>query len=140
MNASRNAGDGAPHLWPVSIKGVVIHEGQVVLLRNERDEWELPGGKLEADEAPEACVVREIEEEVAISSNVGDLLDSWVYHIKPGVTVLIVTYGVYPRPFDRITKSPEHKEARLFSLGEVRDLNMPEGYKRSIFDWKDRIN
>ena len=31
--------------FPVSVKGVVIREGKVILLRNERDEWELPGGK-----------------------------------------------------------------------------------------------
>lgn len=38
---------------PVSIKGVVLHEGAVLLLKNERDEWELPGGKLERGETPE---------------------------------------------------------------------------------------
>jgi hypothetical protein len=32
----------AAHL-PVSIKGVVFREDRVILLRNERDEWELPG-------------------------------------------------------------------------------------------------
>jgi hypothetical protein len=34
-----------PHLFPVSVKGVVVRDGRVLLLRNERDEWELPGGK-----------------------------------------------------------------------------------------------
>lgn len=35
-------------LWPVSVKGVALdaHE-RVLLLRNERNEWELPGGRLE---------------------------------------------------------------------------------------------
>ena len=37
--------------------------GNVLLLRNERDEWELPGGKLELGEDPADCVVREIGEE-----------------------------------------------------------------------------
>ena len=37
--------------------------GKVLLLRNERDEWELPGGKLEVGEDPADCVVREITEE-----------------------------------------------------------------------------
>jgi len=30
--------------WPVSVKGVILDGDRVVLLRNERDEWELPGG------------------------------------------------------------------------------------------------
>jgi 8-oxo-dGTP pyrophosphatase MutT (NUDIX family) len=46
--------------FPVSIKGVVVQAGRVLLLHNERDEWELPGGKLELGEGPAACVVREI--------------------------------------------------------------------------------
>jgi hypothetical protein len=48
--------------FPVSVKGVVLTASGVVLLRNERDEWELPGGKLEPGESPAACLVREIEE------------------------------------------------------------------------------
>ena len=31
----------ASPLWPVSVKGVCLVGGEVVLLRNERDEWEL---------------------------------------------------------------------------------------------------
>jgi hypothetical protein len=37
------------HLLPISIKGVLIENEAVMLLENERDEWELPGGRLERD-------------------------------------------------------------------------------------------
>jgi hypothetical protein len=30
---------------PASIKGVLLVEGGVVLVKNPRDEWELPGGR-----------------------------------------------------------------------------------------------
>lgn len=33
--------------YPVSIKGVLVRDGRVVLMHNERDEWELPGGRIE---------------------------------------------------------------------------------------------
>jgi ADP-ribose pyrophosphatase YjhB (NUDIX family) len=49
--------------YPVSVKGVVVRDGRVLLLHNERGEWELPGGRLEIGETPEQCVVREIAEE-----------------------------------------------------------------------------
>ena len=42
--------------FPVSIKGVLVEAGRVALLENERDEWELPGGRLEPGEAPEGTV------------------------------------------------------------------------------------
>src|SRR5215470_17439112 len=64
-----------------------------VLLKNERAEWELPGGRLEAGESPPVCVVREIREELAIDVAVDALLDSWLYEVLPGREVLIVTYG-----------------------------------------------
>jgi ADP-ribose pyrophosphatase YjhB (NUDIX family) len=37
---------------PVSVKGVVLDDGgKAALLENERGEWELPGGRLEAGES-----------------------------------------------------------------------------------------
>jgi 8-oxo-dGTP pyrophosphatase MutT (NUDIX family) len=106
-----------------------------VLLKNEREEWELPGGKLELGESPEDCVVREIREELELQVSPGPLLDSWVYHIATGVDVLIITYGCYPAPFASVTHSLEHKAVGLFTLQEVQALPMPEGYKKSIQAW-----
>ena len=37
--------------WPVSVKGVLGWDGRVVVLRNRRGEWELPGGRLDATDA-----------------------------------------------------------------------------------------
>jgi|SRR5579859_2441888 len=123
------------HRFPVSVKGIVYQHGKVVLLKNERDEWELPGGKLELGESPEVCVVREIEEELGLIADTGPLLDSWVYHIREGVDVLILTYGCYPTPFAEVTHSPEHKAVGQFTPEEVKGLRMPEGYKKSIQAW-----
>jgi 8-oxo-dGTP pyrophosphatase MutT (NUDIX family) len=50
--------------FPVSVKGVVEIDGRVPLLRNERSEWELPGGRLELGEDLEATAEREVLEEL----------------------------------------------------------------------------
>ncbi|MEU0932462.1 NUDIX hydrolase [Embleya sp. NPDC005971] len=128
-----------PRTWPVSVKGVVVdHEDRVLLLRNERREWELPGGRLELGEEPEECVVREVAEETMWDAKTGPLLDTWVYQPIPGRHVLIVTYGVHP--LDTRTApvlSHEHKEIGLFGRAEIPALFMPDGYKRSIETWFD---
>jgi 8-oxo-dGTP pyrophosphatase MutT (NUDIX family) len=124
-----------PQLFPVSVKGVVIRDGRVLLLRNERDEWELPGGKLELGEDPADCVAREITEEVGWQVTTGPILDAWQYHIHDGVDVLIVTYGCHTASRARPVVSSEHKDVGLFTLNEVAALRMPDGYKRSVAAW-----
>jgi hypothetical protein len=52
----------------VSVKAVVEVGGRVPLLRNERAEWELPGGRLEAGEQLEAAVEREVREHDAAAA------------------------------------------------------------------------
>lgn len=126
--------------FPISVKGVVVLEGAVVLLKNERNEWELPGGRLELGEDPERCVAREIAEEVGWHIETGPILDAWMYHIFEGRDVFIVTYGCH---LDAATGPPvlsaEHSEVRLFAEDEVPGLDMPAGYKKSIANWFGRL-
>jgi 8-oxo-dGTP pyrophosphatase MutT (NUDIX family) len=130
--------------FPVSIKGVVLAPGvqggtwRVALLENERREWELPGGKLEPGESPEACLVREIQEELDLRVAAGPLLDVWVYRVRPDIPetdVLIVTYGCLVEPFDEIRPTAEHRTGRLVPLDELTQMPMPAGYRRSICAW-----
>lgn len=122
--------------FPVSVKGVLFLDGRVVLLRNEREEWELPGGRLEAGEEPAACVVREIREELAVEVEVAAILDSWLYEVLPGREVVIVTYGCRYIGGE-IMRSGEHSDVGLFETAEIGGLAMPEGYRRSVRRWAE---
>lgn len=128
---------GSP-VWPVSVKGVLFIAREVVLLQNERDEWELPGGRLEAGEEPGSCLAREITEELGIEVTVETLLDCWRYPVLPSREVLIVTYGVRPIAQATLQLSQEHKALGRFPVHEIATLQMPEGYRRSIRDWAAR--
>ena len=141
MGAHASPGaDGAVHAFPVSVKGVALADGKVLLLENERDEWELPGGKLELGETPEGCVAREIREETGWDVVTGPLLDCWQYHIRAGTDVLIVTYGCHVMSSATPVVSSEHKRAGLFTRAQVPGLSMPDGYKRSIAGWFARAD
>src|SRR6266542_1470388 len=118
--------------FPVSCKGVVVVDGRVLLARNERDEWELPGGKLEVGEQPEDCVAREISEESGWPVTTGPILDAWLYHIFEGRDVLIVTYGCHTNATSAPTVSSEHSELGLFTETEVAGLHMPDGYEQCV--------
>ncbi|MRH93520.1 NUDIX domain-containing protein [Nocardia sp. SYP-A9097] len=129
-----------PHLYPISVKGVVVRDGRVLLLKNERGEWELPGGRIEPGETPEECLAREIAEETQWPVTIGAILDSGMNSIREAErTVLIVTYGCYPDTAAEPVLSHEHKEIGLFREDKIARLTMPDGYKRSITTWFSRL-
>lgn len=130
---------GTGPLWPVSVKGVLFVGRDVVLLKNERDEWELPGGRLEAGEEPGLCLIREISEELGIRVEIEDFLDCWRYPVRPDREVLIVTYGVKPLDIAELRLSHEHKALGRFALDRIAGLSMPEGYRRGIRLWAARL-
>jgi 8-oxo-dGTP pyrophosphatase MutT (NUDIX family) len=109
-----------------------LEHDRVVLLLNERDEWELPGGRLEPGEDPVACLKREFAEELSIEIIVDRILDCWLYPVLPGKDVLIVTYAVRRTDRGKFRVSREHLKFGIFSIGELDALAMPEGYRRSI--------
>jgi 8-oxo-dGTP pyrophosphatase MutT (NUDIX family) len=128
---------------PISVNGVVLQGDRVLLLKNERDEWELPDGKLELGESPEECVRREIDEEVGWQTVPGRLLNAWVYEIRSDRLVSVICYGCRPShsaATQDVVVSHEHREARMFPTDEVAALNMPAGYKAAITMWVEELS
>lgn len=64
-----------PYLVPISVKGIVFEGDKVWLRQNERNEWELPGGKMDEGEQPEQTVIREMQEELGLDTEVVDIIN-----------------------------------------------------------------
>ncbi len=76
--------------------GVVLKDGRVLLTRRAKGQhlaglWEFPGGKLEDEEAPEDCVVRECREECGIEVGVDEIFEV-THHRYPERAVLLLFY------------------------------------------------
>lgn len=68
---------------------VIVEDGHLLLVRRAPGEslagyWELPGGKLEDGESLQNCLERELSEELAMDSSVGQELARTVYHYDHG--------------------------------------------------------
>ena len=118
-----------------SIKGVLLLGDLVVLVRNPRNEWELPGGRADAGESHAQTLAREFEEELAVAISVGDPIDSYVFEVIPGRHVRIVTYGCKLTGEFNPRLGDEHSDHCLWPVDRLSEINLPEGYRRSVMKW-----
>lgn len=121
---------------PVSVKGVLIHDGRVLLLRNGRGEWDLPGGRPDPGEGRRAALLREVREETGLDVEVGALVDEHLFEVLPDRFVRIVAYACVLAGTSAVTPSHEHLEARWVPLAELGETvaghRLPAGYLGAI--------
>ncbi|MGF1586105.1 MAG: (deoxy)nucleoside triphosphate pyrophosphohydrolase [Bacteroidales bacterium] len=86
--------------------------------------WEFPGGKVEADEEPEECLIREIREELGISISIIERLVS-SKHTYPGQkTFELVPFRCRLAGGELDVK--EHKQVKWLKKTELKELDWAE--------------
>ena len=132
------------YFLPISAKGVVFDNNKVWLRKNERREWELPGGKVDEGEQPCETVERELREELGFVTRVRRVAHAHIYVIpnsideSKGVLVLSFLCDLIGKAGDR-----EHEgeagsaKFECFSIEEVMHLNMPSFYRDAILQARD---
>jgi 8-oxo-dGTP pyrophosphatase MutT (NUDIX family) len=124
---------------PISCKGIVVEDGKVWLRLNERESWELPGGKLEAGQQPEAVVAREMLEELGLEVIVGAPVANYLHTVptsrdeKDGVFIVIY-YCAFVKRTGQLEDEGEagSAEFKAFAKDQIDDLPMPVFYKKAI--------
>jgi 8-oxo-dGTP pyrophosphatase MutT (NUDIX family) len=108
---------------PISVKAVLIHEDRVLLLLNERGEWDLPGGRPDPGEDHRSALEREACEETGLVVEVGAALDEHLFEVLPdklpGRFVRILPFACRLVGGSDAVLSPEHLETRWLPLGEL---------------------
>ncbi|WP_345127756.1 NUDIX hydrolase [Streptomyces chiangmaiensis] len=108
-------------------------EMRVLLGTNPRGEWELLGGRAEAQDAsPQETVRREVHEEAGLDIVVGSIVDTWYYDIAGEGRVAVTSYLAQPRGDVSFVLGDEHTDLAFFHSHELDNINLPEGYRTSI--------
>jgi 8-oxo-dGTP diphosphatase len=123
------------HPWLPVVAAVIRREDKVLLgLRPPSGSlaglWEFPGGKIEIGESPEAALKRELQEELSVEAQIGDLLLASTHNYGE-IGVLILLYEV--RYWKGELKSAHHDEIKWVTLNEARELKLPDA-NRNILD------
>ena len=100
---------------------VIIADNHVLAARRKAGShlagfWEFPGGKIEAGETPEACLQRELKEELGITSKIGRFLGESLYDYDVKV-VRLMAYKV--EQFEGDFQLISHDELRWLQVSEL---------------------
>ena len=96
----------------IEAAGGVVMKNQKILFIYRNGKWDLPKGKLEADESIPVCAVREVEEECGISqlTIVKELSTTYHTYRQAGENVLKITYWFLMDCTDESPVTPQTEE------------------------------
>ncbi|MFI6011827.1 (deoxy)nucleoside triphosphate pyrophosphohydrolase [Streptomyces sp. NPDC051243] len=110
----------------IVVGAALLDRGRLLAARRSAPEelagrWELPGGKVEPGEAPEAALVRELREELGVDAEVLERVPGQ-WPLKPPYVLQVWTARLLPA-----TPEPkplqDHDALRWLSPGELWDVD-----------------
>lgn len=107
---------------------IINNEGRLLAVQRSQTmslplKWEFPGGKIEQNESPEDCLIREIKEELDIYISIASSLPSTI-HQYPTFTINLIPFICQHVSGELILF--EHNDFKWFTTSELLDLDWAE--------------
>lgn len=132
------------NIQKITTKVLIVRDGKILFLRDQKGKWELPGGKINFGESPQNTLRRELAEELECKDiQIGKIFDAWAFTVSKesyDCQYIVLMYECYTTD-KRFHISSEHTAMEWFHPSEIGDLNVREGYKKSIKNYfENKIN
>jgi 8-oxo-dGTP diphosphatase len=113
----------------IVIAAVIERDSHILICKRKQGKqhgglWEFPGGTLEEGETDEQCLKRELQEELAITAEVGDLICTSEYTYTSDWTIKLLAYRatVISGNFNL----NDHEEIRWVKPANLANYDFPE--------------
>jgi 8-oxo-dGTP diphosphatase len=122
--------DGSKKLLLVAACALIDQDGRILLAQRPEGKslaglWEFPGGKVEVGETPEECLIRELNEELGISTKVACLAPlTFASHTYETFHLLMPLYVC--RRYEGIAHGREGQNLKWVKPKDLREYPMPE--------------
>lgn len=122
----------------VTVKAIIENKSQILMVRDQKRSWELPGGKVEFGEHPIDALKRELAEELdAQKINIKRVFNVWdfIVELPQAHYQFIVLVFICDIDFLSIKLSGEHNTYRWMTINDITLEPMREGYRKSILEY-----
>jgi 8-oxo-dGTP pyrophosphatase MutT (NUDIX family) len=126
---------------PQTVKALLGRDGLLLLMMKQNGMWDLPGGKVDGNEALDIALQREVEEETGLGVHGVTRFSQGLRHREPRVPVLVTFYDVRivePWTTGDVRLSSEHRDLVMADAALVQRLPMPDVYRQMGLNWLTR--
>lgn len=130
----------------VGTKGIVHHEGKILLLRessayvdgSDAGKWDVPGGRIESDETLSQGLLREIKEECGLDVEQGRVLGAFDgFPVIRGEDCHVVRiYYACKALHTRVVLSSDHDSYEWVSPDSVTEIDLMDDIAEMIAEFK----
>ena len=129
METKKKRANWVPVVTGILRKGEHIMVGLRPEGKNLAGQWEFPGGKMEVGESPESALKRELQEELSIEAEIGEIrLVSSHNYGETGIILLFYEIRFWkgePKPV-------HHSELRWIEPEKLRTLDIPDANRKLL--------
>ena len=111
----------------IEVTAAILEEGNKIMIARRAHGkhlagfWEFPGGKIEQDETPESCLIRELKEEFEIEILIGNYIGESVFNY-PNNTIKLKAFTC--QIINGKMKLNDHDKIEWISLEEITNYKL----------------